>query len=129
MSEVLEAKACILLISTWEPSAQGVSGSTLRELSAKALGLETLDEELFKEKIDHVFISPCGHITFCFYDGHEEAMTYSTKRRMPGWTPERREKQVEAIKASFTEERRQKMSETMKKIRSEKYWASTKAKE
>ena len=101
---------------------------TLRELSAKALGLEMLDEELFKEKIDHVSISPGGHITFCFYDGHEEAMTYSTKRRMPGWTPERREKQVEAIKASFTEERKQKMSENMKKIRSEKYWASTKAK-
>lgn len=101
---------------------------TLRELSARALGLEMLDEELFKEKIDHVSIAPGGHITFCFYDGHEEAMTYSTKRRMPGWTPERREKQVEAIKASFTEERKQKMSETMKKIRSEKYWAPTKAK-
>ena len=101
---------------------------TLRELSAKALGLETLDEELFKEKIDYVSISPGAHITFCFYDGHEEAMTYSIKRRMPGWTPERREKQVEAIKASFTEERRQKMSESMKKIRSERYWASTKAK-
>lgn len=101
---------------------------TLRELSAKALGLEMLDEELFKEKIDHVSISPGGHITFCFYDGHEKAMTYSTKRRMPGWTPERREKQIESIKTSFTEERRQKMSEKMKKIRSEKHWASTKAK-
>lgn len=55
-------------------------------------------------------------------------MEYSTKRRMPGWTEERRAKQVEAIKASFTEERRRKMSENMKKIRSEKYWASTKAK-
>ena len=101
---------------------------TLRELSAKVLGLKELDEELFKEKIDHITIAPGGHITFCFCDGHEEAMTYSTKRRMPGWTPERREKQVEAIKASFTEERKQKMSENMKKIRSEKYWASTKAK-
>ena len=101
---------------------------TLRELSAKALGLDEFDEELFKEKIDHITIAPGGHITFCFYDGHEVAMTYSTKRRMPAWTPERREKQVEAIKASFTEERRQKMSETMKRIRSEKYWASTKAK-
>ena len=101
---------------------------TLRELSAKALGLEEFDEELFKEKIDHITIAPGGHITFCFYDGHEEALTYSTKRRMPGWTEERRKKQTEAIKASFTEERRRKMSETMKKIRSERYWASTKAK-
>ena len=101
---------------------------TLRELSVKALGLDEFDEDLFKEKIDHITIAPGGHITFCFYDGHEVAMTHSTKRRMPAWTPERREKQVEAIKASFTEERRQKMSETMRRIRSEKYWASTKAK-
>ena len=101
---------------------------TLRELSAKALGLEEFDEELFKEKIDHITIAPGGHITFCFYDGHEVSLTYSTKRRMPGWTEERRQRQTEAIKASFTEERRRKMSETMKKIRSERYWASTKAK-
>lgn len=101
---------------------------TLRELSSKVLGLKELDEELFKEKIDHITIAPGGHITFCFCDGHEEALTYSTKRRMPGWTEERRKKQTEAIRASFTEERRRKMSETMKKIRSERYWASTKAK-
>ena len=101
---------------------------TLRELSAKALGLEEFDEELFKEKIDHITIAPGGHITFCFCDGHEVSLTYSTKRRMPGWTEERRQRQTEAIKASFTEERRRKMSETMKKIRSERYWASTKAK-
>lgn len=101
---------------------------TLRELSAKVLGLETLDEELFKKEIDHVTIAPGSHITFCFYDGHEETMTYSTKCRMLGWTPECRKKQVEAIKVSFTEEHRRKMSEAMKKIRSERHWVSTKAK-
>ena len=101
---------------------------TLRELTAQALGQPELDEAVFLKEIDHISIAPGGHITFCFYDGHEVSMEYSTKRRMPGWTEERRAKQIEAIKASFTEERRRKMSETMKKIRSEKYWASTKAK-
>ena len=101
---------------------------TLRELTAQALGQQELDEAVFLKEIDHITIAPGGHITFCFYDGHEVNMEYSTKRRMPGWTEERRAKQVEAIKASFTEERRRKMSEKMKKIRSEKYWASTKAK-
>ena len=101
---------------------------TLRELTAQALGQQELDEAVFLKEIDHITIAPGGHITFCFYDGHEVSMEYSTKRRMPGWTEERRAKQIEAIKASFTEERRRKMSETMKKIRSEKYWASTKAK-
>ena len=101
---------------------------TLRELTAQALGQQELDEAVFLKEIDHITIAPGGHITFCFYDGHEVSMDYSTKRRMPAWTEERKKKQGEAIKASFTEERRQKMSETMKKIRSEKYWASTKAK-
>ena len=101
---------------------------TLRELTAQALGQQELDEAVFLKEIDHITIAPGGHITFCFYDGHEVSMEYSIKRRMPAWTEERKKKQGEAIKASFTEERRQKMSETMKKIRSEKYWASTKAK-
>jgi len=101
---------------------------TLRELTAQALGQQELDEAVFLKEIDHITIAPGGHITFCFYDGHEVSMDYSTKRRMPAWTEERKKKQGEAIKASFTEERRRKMSETMKKIRSEKYWASTKAK-
>ncbi len=101
---------------------------TLRELTAQALGQQELDEAVFLKGIDHITIAPGGHITFCFYDGHEVSMEYSTKRRMPAWTEERKKKQGEAIKASFTEERRRKMSETMKKIRSEKYWASTKAK-
>lgn len=101
---------------------------TLRELTAQALGQQELDEAVFLKEIDHITIAPGGHITFCFYDGHEVSMEYSIKRRMPAWTEERKKKQCEAIKASFTEERRRKMSETMKKIRSEKYWASTKAK-
>ena len=44
---------------------------------------------------------------------------------MPKWTEERRKKQGDAIRASFTEERRQRMSETMKKVRRERYWHST----
>ena len=97
---------------------------TLMELSAQALGLDAFDEAAFTEQIDHIDISPGGHIKFVFRDGRSTAMSYSTKRRMPGWTEERRERQAEAIKASFTDERRQRMSEKMKQIRSERYWNS-----
>lgn len=97
---------------------------TLMELSAQALGLDAFDEAAFREQIDHIDVSPGGHITFVFRDGRSTAMSYSIKRRMPGWTEERRERQAEAIKASFTDERRQRMSEKMKQIRSERYWSS-----
>lgn len=65
-----------------------------------------------------------GDISIVLKNGTTKAMTYSTKRRMPKWTEERRKKQGDAIRASFTEERRQRMSESMKKVRREKYWHS-----
>ena len=63
-------------------------------------------------------------VTFHFKDGHTESRGYQEKRKGNPWTPEQREKAVAAIRASWTDERRQKMSETVKKIRSEKKWRS-----
>jgi len=97
----------------------------LKDLAAEALGLPDFDEAIFSERINHIDVTPGGHITFVFADGNTRAMTYNTKRRMPKWTEDRKKKQSEAIRAAFTEERRQKMSESMKKIRSERYWHST----
>lgn len=97
----------------------------LKELAAEALGLSAFDDDTFTDLVDHVDIAPGGHITFVLKDGTSKAMTYSIKRRMPKWTEERRKKQGDAIRASFTEERRQRMSETMKKVRRERYWHST----
>jgi len=44
------------------------------------------------------------------------------KRHGTAWTPERREKAIEAMKAAWTGERKEAMSERIKKIRSEKKW-------
>ena len=97
----------------------------LKELAAEVLGLTEFDEAIFSERIDHIDITSGGHVTFIFTDGNTRAMTYNTKRRMPKWTEDRKKKQSDAIRAAFTEERRQKMSESMKKIRRERYWYST----
>ena len=97
---------------------------TLKELCAEALGIPEFDEAVFSEQIDHIDVAPGGQLTFVFADGHTVQKTYSTKRRMPKWTDERKQKQGDAIRASYTEERRQKMSERMKKLRSERYWNS-----
>lgn len=93
---------------------------TLIQLSTEALGLETFDPEIFKERIDHVEIAPGSHVRFCFKDGTFKDAEYSTKKRMPGWTEERRKTQGKAIRESFTPERRKKMSEKMKQIRKER---------
>ena len=106
-------------------SNNSIHEDTLKELAANALGLPEFDETVFTDRIDRVSITPGGHITFVMKDGTSVAMTYSTKRRMPKWTEERKKKQGELIRASYTEERRQRMSESMKKVRREKYWHST----
>ena len=97
---------------------------TLIQLCEEVLDIKKFDENLFNEKIDHIEIAPGGVARFAFKDGHTEEKTYSTKKRMPGWTDERRERQTVAIRESFTPERRKEMSEKMKQIRSEKYWNS-----
>ena len=111
--------------TTKECSNNCIHEDVLKELAAEALGLSAFDDAAFTDLVDHVDIAPGGHITFFLKDGTCKAMTYSTKRRMPKWTEERRKKQGDAIRASFTEERRQRMSETMKKVRRERYWHST----
>ncbi len=111
--------------TTKDCSNNCIHEDVLKELAAEALGLSAFDDAAFTDLVDHVDIAPGGHITFFLKDGTCKAMTYSTKRRMPKWTEERRKKQGDAIRASFTEERRQRMSETMKKVRRERYWHST----
>lgn len=65
-----------------------------------------------------------GTVTFHFRDGHTESREYHDRKHSKPWTPEQQEKAVAAIRARWTDERRQKMSETVKKIRSEKKWRS-----
>ena len=49
---------------------------------------------------------------------------YSIKRKMPGWTAERRAAFEARPKREISEEQRKAMSERMKQIRREKYWNS-----
>jgi len=65
-------------------------------------------------------------LTYHFLDGHEESVQYDFRYQGRPWTEEQRAKFKESIKGTFTEERRRAMSGKMKKIRSEKYWVSTK---
>jgi site-specific DNA recombinase len=97
---------------------------TLIRLCNEILGLENFDEDVFKERIQYIEISPGGIARFVFTDGHTVEKTYSTKKRMPGWSEESREIRLKAIRDSYTPERRQKMSVKMKQIRSEKFWNS-----
>lgn len=96
-------------------------------MTAEVLGIPEFDDSIFLERIDHISVVSATELVFNMTDGktvHREWV--KPKKIMPPWTEERRKKQTQAIRDSFTPERRQAMSEKMKRIRSEKYWASTK---
>lgn len=105
-------------------SGKSLRDDHLKELTAEVLGLETFDEEVFLKQIDYISVRDVTHLTFHFYDGHTEEREYEFRKEGVKWTDDRRVKQTQAIRESFTPDRRQKMSKKMKKIRSEKYWNS-----
>lgn len=103
---------------------KGLREDFLREKARQALGLDNYTPDAFRKLVDHIEVAPDMTLKFHLKDGTVSSILYDVKRQQPGWTEERRIKQTAAIRNSFTDERRQKMSETMKRIRKEKKWAS-----
>lgn len=93
----------------------------MKALVTEILGLPAFDEAVMDAQIEYASILN-GTVIFHFRDGHEILNTYQDKRRGVKWSAERREKQYQAIKDSWTDERRAAMSERMRQIRGEKKW-------
>ena len=99
----------------------GIRDKTMKQLVTEVLGLEEYDESAMDAQMEKATI--LDHtVTFHFRDGHTESRDFLDKRHGTPWTPERREKAIEAMKAAWTDERKEAMSERIKKIRSEKKW-------
>ena len=93
----------------------------MKALVTEILGLPAFDEAVMDAQIEYASILN-NTVTFHFRDGHEISKAYEDKRHGVKWTAERREKQCQAIKDSWTDERRAAMSERMRQIRGEKKW-------
>ncbi len=81
--------------------------------------METFDQAVFAEKVDHITVTGARTLTIFMKDGTSRDMTFSTKRKMPGWSKERREKFETQSKREVKLETRQKMSERIKQLRKE----------
>ena len=95
-------------------------------MTAEVLGLPEFDETVFLERVDHITVDNQKHVVFTMKDGSEVNRVWNVKRQCPGWSPERRAAFEAKPKRVYTEEQRKAISERMKKIRSEKYWNSSK---
>lgn len=100
-----------------------IKDETMKALVTELLDLADFDEAAMDKQIEYASILK-EVVTFHFRDGHTVDREFHEKRYGTKWTEERRERQVQSLKDSFTAERRAAMSERMKQIRSEKKWSS-----
>ena len=91
----------------------------MKTLVADVLGLDSFDEAIMDKRLEYARVLG-NTVTFHFRDGHEEVKNFKDKRHGTKWSAERREKQCQALKASWTDERRAAVSEKKRKSRSEK---------
>lgn len=103
---------------------KGIREPDLMEITSKVMGTPEFDGAAFREQVDHITMVKSGLLEYTFTDGHTQTAEYSIERPGHAWTDEQRAKFKESTKATYTPERRKAMSEHMKKVRSEKHWAS-----
>ena len=103
---------------------KGIREPELMEITARVMGTSEFDGEAFRDQVDHITMVESGLLEYTFLDGHTQTAEYSTDRPSHPWTEEQRAKFKESTKDIYTPERRKAMSEHMKKVRSEKFWAS-----
>ena len=103
---------------------RGIRDEELRQATAEVLGLETFDEALFLEQIDHIDVNAEMILIYVFKDGRTVERKWDTKRHMPKWSAERRAQFESQPKRTYSPEQRKRMSEHMKEVRRNKYWSS-----
>ena len=103
---------------------KGIREPELMEITAKVMGTSEFDGDAFREQVDHITMVESGKLEYTFLDGCTQSAEYSTEKPGHPWTEEHRARFKESTKGLYTPERRKAMSEHMKKVRSEKHWAS-----
>ena len=98
-----------------------IRDETMKTLVTEVLEIDNFDEAVMDNQLECATVLG-NTVTFHFRDGHEVTKSFKEKRQGTKWTEERREKQCQAIKNSWTDERRAAVSERTRKIRSEKKW-------
>ena len=90
------------------------------DIAAGLMGLDEFNGDVFREQVDHITMVKSGLLEFTFTNGRTEEAEYSKKRKMPGWSEERRAAFQARPKRVYTEEQRKAASERMKRIRKER---------
>lgn len=97
----------------------GIKNTTMEALVCDALGLSKYSEETMDTAIEKAVVKD-GIVTFCFYDGHTESLSYKDKKKGTPHTEEYKRHMSQLTKNRWTPETRQEMSQRVKKLRKER---------
>ena len=98
-------------------AAVSLRDDLLRDMTARVLGNETLDEAAFEQQVERIEVDG-DMVTFCFRDGHTVTEQWiPPKKEGHKWTEAQRAKTRASIQASWTPERRAAQSERSKEMR------------
>lgn len=64
---------------------------TLMQLAAEVLGISDFDEDILRQKIDHIEVPEEYAVVFVFKDGHKVRKEWQERSRRESWTPEMRQ--------------------------------------
>lgn len=97
----------------------GIKDTTMETLVCDALGLSEYSEETMDTAIEKAVVKD-GTVTFCFYDGYTECLSYKEKKKGIPHTEEYKQHMSRLTKSRWTPEARQEMSQRVKKLRKER---------
>ena len=106
-------------------TVKGLREDWLKDLCAEIMEINEFDDAAFRKQIDHIDVHDGTELTFHFTDARTEVRQWREKRASHKCSEQQKEHMREVMKKKWNLERRKAMSESMKKIRSERYWHST----
>ena len=83
-----------------------ISDTALKGFIARVLGIDTFDEEVFNERIDHIDVQGKDHYTFHYTDGTSSSHTWRPNLKKSSWTPARKAAWGELVRARWAEAKR-----------------------
>lgn len=83
-----------------------ISDTALKGFIAQVLDIETFDQEVFNERIDHIDVQGKDHYTFHYTDGTSSSRTWRPNLKKSSWTPARKAAWGELLRARWAEAKR-----------------------
>lgn len=104
----------------------GLREDVLKKQIAEIMGVSEYDAELFKQRIEVIYVKDKDLLEFHFRDGRIQTTHYiPPEKTFKPRSEEARDHMRKLMQERWTPEAKAEMSEKMKQIRSEKFWNSS----